>query len=159
MRMARRFLGKLSLFVAAAAAWPSAPPDARADVNSPVGRWRTYEAGTNELRSIVEITQVGGEMQGKVVERFPPPGDPTGGLCVNCQGDLKNKPVLGMIILWGVKREGDGWGGGTILAPQSGNTFSVKLQLEDQGRKLQVRAFVGSPMFGQTQSWLRDGVG
>jgi len=55
-----------------------------------------------------------------------------------------------------VKRDGDGWGGGTILQPSSGKEYSVRLHLADSGRKLAVRGYVGSPLFGQTQTWTRD---
>jgi hypothetical protein len=47
---------------------------------SPIGRWQTIDENTHELRSVIEIAAVGDEPQGKVVKRFPPPGDPTHGM-------------------------------------------------------------------------------
>jgi uncharacterized protein (DUF2147 family) len=128
---------------------------ATADELSPVGRWRTFDPVTKEPRSIVEITEAGGELQGRVTTRFPPPGDPTHGVSSGCDGARKDQPILGMVILWSVKRQGDGWGGGGLLAPNTGKTYSVNLHLDDHGRTLLVHAYVGLPMFGQTVTWAR----
>jgi uncharacterized protein (DUF2147 family) len=129
---------------------------AAADELSPVGRWRTYDSETNELRSVVEITAVGDTLEAKVVKRFPPPGDPTHGICGACRGDHKGKPILGMTVMWGVKRDGDGWDGGTVLQPTTGKEYHVELHLKDGGQRLDVRGYIGSPLFGPTQTWIKD---
>jgi uncharacterized protein (DUF2147 family) len=129
---------------------------AAADAPSPVGRWRTYEEDTNELRSIIEITAVDDTLEGKVLKRFPPPGDPTHGICSACKGERKGKPIVGMTILWGLKRDGDGWGGGTIIMPLTGREYSVQMHTEDGGSKLKVHGYIGTPLFGETQTWIRD---
>ena len=51
---------------------------------------------------------------------------------------------------------GDGdeyWDGGKILDPNNGKTYSVRLSPIDNGRKLQVRGYIG-PFF-RTQVWER----
>ena len=73
----------------------------------------------------------------------------------SCEGERKGKPVLGMTILWGVKPDGSDWSGGNILQPRTGRAYSVKLHLEDRGQKLEVRGYIGSPLFGETQIWTR----
>ena len=37
--------------------------------------------------------------------------------CKECKGDRKDKPIIGMTILWGLKQDGDEWNGGEILDP------------------------------------------
>ena len=61
-------------------------PTLAADAPSPVGRWRTYDSETKELRSIVEITVVGDALERKVVERFTPQVAPPQGICSACAG-------------------------------------------------------------------------
>ena len=71
-----------------------------------------------------------------------------------CTGDLKDKPIVGLRILWGVKKEGDGWEGGGFLTLDSGKVYKCTLNLE--GDKLKVRAFLGLSAFGRTQAWVRS---
>jgi uncharacterized protein (DUF2147 family) len=144
----------LPLLILAAFATGAGPALAQAGA-SPEGRWRTYDPDTRELRSIVEIAARGDTLEGRVVKRFPPPDDTTNGLCVACEGDRKGKPLVGMTVLWGVRRQGNEWTGGTILQPKTGKEYNVALRM-DGGQKLNVRGYLGSPLFGQTQVWTRD---
>lgn len=62
-----------------------------------------------------------------------------------------------MEIMRGVKR-GDGdnlWDGGTILDAAEGKVYKVRLQTADGGKKLEVRGYIGMPMLGRTQTWIR----
>ena len=137
-------------------AFPAGTHSALADMPSPVGKWKTYDDKTHELRSVVEIVQVGDELQGKVVQRFPPPGDPLHGICGACDGPRKNQPILGMTILWGVKHEGDDWTDGSILDPIAGKVYNVRLKLEDGGQSLSVHGYVGISLLGRTVLWTRE---
>ena len=47
------------------------------------------------------------------------------------------------------------WAGGLILDPAKGSTYKVRLKTIDGGKKLEVRGYIGSPMFGRTQTWIR----
>jgi uncharacterized protein (DUF2147 family) len=123
---------------------------------TPEGRWRTVDDKTHKEKSIVEITEVNGELQGKVVkllDRGDKPANPT---CEKCEGDRKGKPIVGMTILWGLKQDGDEWSGGEILDPETGETYDAKLALEDEGQKLEVRGFLGISLLGRSQTWARD---
>ena len=74
--------------------------------NSPVGRWKTIDDETGKVKSIVEVTEVNGTLQGKVVEILHSDRGPNP-VCDKCDGANKNKPVKGMTILWGLKKDGD----------------------------------------------------
>jgi len=65
--------------------------------------------------------------------------------------------VLGMTIVEGVRRDGDAplWAGGTILDPNDGRSYRVRMTLRDEGRTMEVRGFVGTPLLGRTQTWIR----
>jgi uncharacterized protein (DUF2147 family) len=134
-----------------------ASPVSGADLASPVGRWRTIDDETNRERSIVEIVQVGDELRGKIVELLNrQPDEPEDPVCEKCEGAQKNQKVIGMTFLWGLKADGGEWTGGAILDPKNGKIYNAKLSLADGGRKLQVRGYIGTPLFGRTQTWLRQ---
>ncbi|MBB1087445.1 DUF2147 domain-containing protein [Lysobacter sp. SG-8] len=122
---------------------------------SPIGEWTTIDDETGQPKSVVEIYQAAdGSLAGKVndilqSDRGPDP------ICEECPGERKGKPVKGMVILWGLKQDGDAWEDGKILDPASGKLYSAKLRLADGGDKLEVRGFLGFSLLGRTQVWMR----
>ena len=45
--------------------------------------------------------------------------------------------------------------GGEILDPNNGKVYKSKLKLVDNGARLDVRGYIGVPMIGRTQTWIR----
>lgn len=123
---------------------------------SPVGRWLTTDEQTGEPRSIVVISERNGELTGTLEQLLRKPDAEQSPLCVLCQGARRNKPIVGMNILWGVSRNGDEWEGGKILDPKTGKEYSVKLRVLDGGNKLQVRGYLGVSLLGRTHVWERQ---
>ena len=68
----------------------------------------------------------------------------------------QNAPVIGLVILSGLKKEGTEYSGGQILDPDNGKVYSSKAQLTDSGKKLNVRGYIGAPMLGRSQIWERQ---
>jgi uncharacterized protein (DUF2147 family) len=124
---------------------------------SPVGVWRTIDDNTGKPRGLLRVTQVGEEYQAKVEKIFPKSGEDPNPKCEKCEGARHNQPVIGMTILWGLKKQGDEYQGGEILDPESGKVYQVKMNLQDGGRTLHVRGFIGFSLFGRTQIWIREG--
>ncbi len=128
---------------------------AAAQSSTPVGLWQTVnESGQRE--ALVRITEVDGELRGHVVAIFSPPAPSANPLCEECPGELKNKPVVGLQILSGMRWDGERYSGGRILDPDNGKVYRCTLRLADQGRGLEVRGFIGISLFGRTQTWLRQ---
>lgn len=123
---------------------------------SPVGLWRTIDDKTNKERSLIRITESNGELQGVVEKIFDQPGDDPEHLCRACKGDRKDKPVIGMTILWGLKKDGESWRGGEILDPKNGRVYKAKLTPSADGKTLDVRGFIGVSLIGRTQTWHRE---
>jgi uncharacterized protein (DUF2147 family) len=123
--------------------------------NSPVGRWKTIDDKTKQPKSIVEITEVNGELQGKVLQVLQSDEGPHP-VCKECDGDRKDKPVEGMVIMWGVKQDGDEWDGGKILDPKNGKVYKVKLKTIENGAKLDVHGYIGFSLIGRSQVWERQ---
>ncbi len=61
-----------------------------------------------------------------------------------------------MTFLWGLKKDGDQYGGGEILDPKNGKIYRAKMKLIEGGRKLEVRGYIGLSLFGRSQTWIRQ---
>lgn len=120
---------------------------------SAAGTWKTIDDETKQAKSLVEISEApNGELSGKVVKLFNNPDV----VCDKCDGALKGKPVVGMTIMTGLKKDGDGWENGKILDPKSGKVYSAKAKLIEGGKRLEVRGFLGISLLGRTQVWERQ---
>jgi len=123
---------------------------------SPVGRWRTVDDTTGKVNSIVVIWEANGKLYGKIEKLVDPdPGDPNP-RCTRCDGELKGRPLLGLQILWDLRKDGDEWSGGKILDPDNGKVYKCYIALVDGGKKLKVRGYLGFSLLGRTEYWLRD---
>lgn len=122
---------------------------------TPVGLWKTIDDETKQERSLVRIAETGGVLSGRI-EKIT---DPTkqDARCDKCEGARKDQRVVGMTILEGVKRHGgaDHWDGGSILDPNNGKVYKVRLAPKDGGKALEVRGYIGAPVLGRTQTWIR----
>jgi uncharacterized protein (DUF2147 family) len=129
---------------------------ALADTSSPAGVWKSIDDKTKNERSIIRITEVNGEFKGVVEKIYDQPGDDPAHLCKECKDERKDKPIVGMTILWGLKKDGDGWSGGEILDPKNGKIYRAKMSLSEDGKSLKVRGFIGISLIGRTQTWHRE---
>ena len=123
---------------------------------SPVGVWRSIDDKTKQERSIIRITEENGELKGVVEKIFDQPGDDPAHLCKDCKDERKDKPIIGMAILWGLKKDGDAWAGGEILDPKNGKVYRCKITLSQDGKSLNVRGFIGISLIGRSQTWHRE---
>jgi uncharacterized protein (DUF2147 family) len=123
--------------------------------DSPVGLWRTIDDKTGKERSLVRIADEGGELRGTVEHIYTEPDEDPKHLCDKCTGERKDKPIIGMNILWGLKQHDRVWSGGHILDPKNGRTYRCKMTLSEDGRTLDVRGYIGVSLIGRTQTWHR----
>ena len=123
---------------------------------TPAGLWKTIDDDGKTEKSLVRIVNTGGVYSGKV-EKISDPAKATE-LCSKCDDERKDKPIVGMTIIWEVKQDAEDPGlfaGGQILDPAKGSSYKLRLKPIDGGKKLEVRGYIGSPMFGRTQTWVR----
>lgn len=120
---------------------------------TPAGLWKTVDDGNGQEKSHVRLVDDGGAIVGRV-ERLLDPGRQDA-RCDKCSDARKGQPVLGMTIVEGVRKADGGsyWEGGTILDPENGKTYRVRLTPLDGGKSLQVRGYIGP--FYRNQTWLR----
>lgn len=117
-----------------------------------IGKWKTIDDETGEAKSIVEIYERSGKIYGKVTEILDPKRAKS--LCQGCSGDDANKPILGLVILKGLTKDGSEYNGGSILDPKNGKVYRCLIELKDKD-KLKVRGYIGFSVFGRTQYWSR----
>jgi uncharacterized protein (DUF2147 family) len=124
---------------------------------SPVGLWRSIDDETKQPKAEIRITQnAAGGLSG-VVEKGLQNNPNTDPNCNLCTDDRKGKPKIGLEIIRG-GQQGDGkavWEGGKILDPENGKNYSLRLTPIEGGKKLEVRGYIGAPMLGRTQTWIR----
>lgn len=62
--------------------------------------------GREARRAVVRISIRDGQLAGVIERLFLQPGEEAEPLCTRCRGSLHNKPMLGMEILRGRRRDG-----------------------------------------------------
>ena len=121
---------------------------------TPVGLWKTIDDDGKTEKSLVRITESGAAVSGRVEKIFDL--SKASEVCRECSDERKNQAVMGMTIIRGAKKGDDGaWGGGDILDPNNGKVYKLRLKPVDGGKRLEVRGYIGMPLLGRTQTWIR----
>ena len=132
-----------------------ATPFCHAD-ESPTGLWKSIDDKTGKPKALIRITETSGELSGKIEKLFLSENEEKNPKCDKCDGHNKDQAIIGMTILFGLKKDGDEYNGGSILDPANGKIYHSKMSVIDNNKKLDVRGYIGIPMFGRTQTWVRE---
>lgn len=119
---------------------------------SVIGKWKNIDDNDGEAKAIIEIYEKGEKIHGKVLEIFNPKDRHR--VCVNCTGEDKNRPILGMVVINSLQKDDQEYNSGTILDPKSGKLYKCYITLESKNI-LKVRGYIGFSLFGRTQYWYR----
>ena len=112
------------------------------------GKWKTIDDETGKPKSIVEIFKKSdGKYYGRILQLLIKPEHET---CVKCSDDRKNKPLLGLEIIRGLKKDENEFVGGTITNPKDGKTY--KTEIVREGNVLKVKALILG-IAVKTQTW------
>ena len=117
-----------------------------------IGKWKSIDDETGKALAIVEIYEENNKIYGRVIEILNPKNKNR--TCENCAGEDKDKPILGLTVIKGLKKDGDEYNGGKILDPKHGKFYKCYINLESDD-KLKVRGYIGISLFGRTQYWHR----
>lgn len=126
------------------------------DVHSPLGLWRTYDLDATP-RSVVKFSLAGSELRATIVKTLNgKKGQPFTGTCTACTGNNKNKPLVGITIIWGLKKQDNGeWTDGHVLDTDSGSTYRCNITLSENGQIMHFHAYLGMSFLGKTVDWQR----
>ncbi len=131
----------------------SATPIALADdAPTAVGTWQPFDEKTGKPNGAIVTSVRDGKLVGQIAALRPGsrPDEP----CPKCKGADKGKPLMGLVIMWGFKPDGNNWTGGSIMDPESGSTYSCSINVVSKD-EIEVRGYVGVSVLGRTQHWKR----
>ena len=116
------------------------------------GKWNSTNDETGEVDSVVEVYKKKGKAYAKIIEIKNP--DRKNAVCTECEGENKNKRILGLNILTGLEKNDNEWSGGEILDPRNGKVYKCYIELV-KDNKLKLRGYIGVSLFGKTKYWYR----
>ena len=69
---------------------------------------------------------------------------------------LRTLPMTGLVVVWNLKADKNGWKDGKIYNPENGKTYNIKASLDNNGNTLKLKVQVP---FGPTKEWTRAPAG
>ena len=117
-----------------------------------IGKWKTIDDSTGKEKSIVEIYEKSGKYFGKITQLYDVASQNK--KCDKCEGENKNKPIIGLVIIKNMIKDGVVFSGCTITDPSNGKVYSCKFE-NIKNDKITVRGFIGFSLFGRSQTWIR----
>jgi uncharacterized protein (DUF2147 family) len=145
---------KIAVFAALATTLIAINPSSAAPQPDVTGFWESDDSDGHPAAwfYFVEKFQV---YEGRLVKLFAKPGTPIVPNCLKCTGDQANAPMLGLVLVKQMTRDGLQYQDGTILDPRNGSVYHAQMQLSEDGQQLSVRGYLGVSLLGQTQVWTR----
>lgn len=126
-------------------------PLASAFAQDVVGKWKLDDGS-----AIVEVYRQGDAFNGKIVWLAEPTekdGTPAKDLN-NPDKSLRNRQLIGLNMLSGLKKSGNEYKGGNIYDPGNGKTYNCSMKVE--GDVLKVRGSLDKRgLLGRTMDWFR----
>lgn len=120
--------------------------------NTVLGKWMTVDDYTGEHKATVEIFKRNGKIYGKVVQITRESS--RNNICDLCEGEDKDKPVIGLEFIKGLTLKNGKYQGGTITDPGNGKVYRSKIWLDpEDSDRLHLRGYL--LFFYRTQQWMR----
>ena len=142
--MKRIILSLLTPVLLALSAWGQHADDVK-------GAWLSEKKDVK-----VEIYQHGEKFYGRIIwgkDLYEGDGKTLKKDQKNPDEKLRERTMLNMVIFSGYTFQDGEWTGGEIYDPKSGKTYKSKMKISSG--KLEIRGYLGSPMFGKTTVWSR----
>jgi uncharacterized protein (DUF2147 family) len=111
------------------------------------GLWRT-KTGPRGGAFVVKIENIAGVLEGKIVKILNRPQNLR---CTGCFGEYRNKPLVGLKIIWGLTKNTEGWANGHVVALKKGKVLKCSLKKYGDTIKIKVKYSI----FSKTLEWTR----
>lgn len=118
-----------------------------------LGQWLSEEKDGK-----IEVYKQGNKYFGKLVwadKMYEADGKTSRRDVKNTDESLRSRSLKDLILLTNFVYDDGTYADGKIYDPKSGKTYSCKMTLN--GNTLNIRGYVGLPMFGRTSVWTRAG--
>ena len=122
------------------------------------GLWQEYSDDTGALEALIRIEKLSDNSYAGKIEKILPESTENSGLtCKGCPGNFRNKPLLGLRILSGLKRkDGLNFTGGEILDPDDGKIYQCNIRLSKDGSTIEVTGYLGFNWIGHSEIWKKS---
>jgi uncharacterized protein (DUF2147 family) len=135
------------------------PRAAVADDAAVFGYWKHFDDDTGKPQSYFRLWEDKGKLIGKIVKVLPTAKKPAQSVCSECSGAQKDKPVKGLIFMWGFVRDDSNpkkWVEGKVLNPEDGKVYNAEVELSEDGKTLSVYGYIRVIVkLGGTSNWKR----
>jgi len=119
-----------------------------------VGRWAAKD-------SVIEVAETNGTLHATIIAILNPvyregEDGPVGATRVDLKNPdegLRARPIVGMDLLSDYAFKDGKWQG-SVYDPGSGKVYKSQITVSSDG-KLLMRGYIGTPMLGRTQEWIR----
>ncbi|MBR1809447.1 MAG: DUF2147 domain-containing protein [Paludibacteraceae bacterium] len=124
-----------------------------AQISKIIGDWVTVDDKTGQNYAVVSIYRADdGKYYGKITKMLIPGTENE--KCIECTGEDKDKPVLGMVIIRAMTEKDGALVGGKVLDPENGKFYYGRISY-DNGR-LKLRGSLDKAgILGRSQYWDR----
>lgn len=122
-----------------------------------VGLWQEYNDDTGNVEALIRIEKTrDGMYQGRIEKLLPDTAENAAMQCKKCTGELRDRPLLGLRILSGMKRK-DAlvFDDGTITDPDDGKSYQCHIRISDDGNTLEVTGYFTFNWIGHSEIWRR----
>ena len=122
------------------------------------GEWAILDHKTKRPSAIVNIYQVPGtsSYEGVLVRAFDSVGGQLVKTCQGCTGVYYKAKIKGLKLIKRLVLRNGRYRNGRILDPRNGSWYKITCQLVEGGSRLKVRGYILLPLFGQTETFVRN---
>src|SRR2546423_190439 len=100
---------------------------------SATGLWEQVDE-KGRVGAWFQFAERDGTYQGTLVKAFLQPGEKPQPFCTNCPGSAKNAPMLGLVLIKGMRRKGRLYENGRILDPRDGSVYQAMMEVSPDGQ-------------------------